>query len=147
GHSRGQADRNLRPLLHRAPGRREIRHPFRAWSVDLEADRRGSSRPHLGREPDRPKGQAHRSRRPLRDPAAPGDVSLVAAWLYILSCADGSYYVGTTRDSLEKRVAEHQAGAFGGYTARRRPVTLVFQQSFERIEDAIAAERQIKGWR
>jgi len=74
-------------------------------------------------------------------------VSLVAAWLYILSCADGSYYVGTTRDSLEKRVAEHQAGAFGGYTARRRPVTLVFQQSFERIEDAIAAERQIKGWR
>jgi putative endonuclease len=51
------------------------------------------------------------------------------------------------RESLEKRLAEHQAGTFGGYTARRRPVTLVFQQVFERIEDAIAAERQIKGWR
>jgi putative endonuclease len=71
----------------------------------------------------------------------------VTAWLYILRCADGSYYVGTARDSLERRLAEHQTGAFGGYTVRRRPVTLVFQQSFERIEDAIAAERQIKGWR
>src|SRR5438477_12737289 len=69
------------------------------------------------------------------------------AWLYILRCAEGSYYVGTTRDSLEKRIAEHQAGTLGGYTSRRRPVTLVFSQHFDRIEDAIAAERQIKGWR
>jgi putative endonuclease len=34
----------------------------------------------------------------------------------------------------------------GGYTAKRRPVTLVFSQWFERISDAIAAERQVKGW-
>jgi putative endonuclease len=47
---------------------------------------------------------------------------------------------------LEQRVAEHNAGAFGGYTARRRPVTLVFHQEFDRIIDAIAAERQLKGW-
>jgi putative endonuclease len=67
--------------------------------------------------------------------------------LYILRCADGSHYVGTTRSGLETRIAEHQAGAFDGYTARRRPVTLVFQQHFERIEDAVAAERQVKGWR
>ena len=73
--------------------------------------------------------------------------SLMSAYLYILLCADGSYYVGITRDSLEKRIAEHEAGTFGGYTARRRPVKLVFQQYFERIEDAIAAERQVKGWR
>ena len=39
------------------------------------------------------------------------------AFVYILRCADDSYYVGTTRDSLEKRVAEHQAGTFNGYTA------------------------------
>jgi putative endonuclease len=71
----------------------------------------------------------------------------VSARLYILRCCDGSYYVGTTRDSLEIRFAEHQAGAFDGYTARRRPVALVFQQPFDRIEDAIAAERQVKGWR
>ena len=69
------------------------------------------------------------------------------AWLYILLCADGSYYVGTTRDTLDQRFAEHQAGTFGGYTARRRPVTLMYSQEFQRITDAIAAERQIKGWR
>jgi putative endonuclease len=72
---------------------------------------------------------------------------LVGAWLYILRCADGSYYVGTTRESLERRVAEHQAGTFGGYTARRRPVTLVYHQQFQRITDAVEAERQVKGWR
>ena len=67
-------------------------------------------------------------------------------WVYILRCSDGSYYVGSTRGTLEKRVAEHQSGAFGGYTAARLPVTLVHSESFLRIEDAIAAERQIKGW-
>jgi predicted GIY-YIG superfamily endonuclease len=73
--------------------------------------------------------------------------STVNAYLYILRCADGSYYVGTTRDDLDKRVAEHQTGAFAGYTANRRPVSLVFQQAFERVEDAVSAERQVKGWR
>ena len=68
-------------------------------------------------------------------------------WLYILLCADGSYYVGTTRGSLERRFAEHQEGSFGGYTVRRRPVKLVYQQRFQRVTDAIAAERQVKGWR
>jgi putative endonuclease len=71
----------------------------------------------------------------------------VSASLYILRCADGSYYVGTTRNDLEIRFAEHQAGTFDGYTARRRPVTLVFHQDFDRVEDAIEAERQVKGWR
>ena len=71
----------------------------------------------------------------------------MTAYVYILRCADGSYYVGTTRDSLEKRIGEHRSGIFDGYTARRRPVTLAFQQGFETIEDAVAAERQIKGWR
>jgi putative endonuclease len=71
----------------------------------------------------------------------------MSAHLYILRCADGSYYVGTTRDSLEQRIDEHQAGLFDGYTARRRPVTLVLHQDFQSVEDAVAAERQIKGWR
>jgi putative endonuclease len=68
------------------------------------------------------------------------------ATLYILRCADDSYYVGTTRADLKRRVAEHNAGTFGGYTASRRPVTLLFSQHFSAITDAIAAERQIKGW-
>jgi putative endonuclease len=71
----------------------------------------------------------------------------MGGFLYILLCRDGSYYVGSTSGSLAKRMAEHQAGSFDGYTADRRPVSLVFQQVFEAIEDAIAAERQVKGWR
>jgi putative endonuclease len=71
----------------------------------------------------------------------------MSAYLYILRCTDGSYYVGTTAAGLEKRLAEHQAGSLGGYTARRRPVELVFHQHFDPLDDAAAAERQIKGWR
>ena len=71
----------------------------------------------------------------------------MTAYLYMLRCADGSYYIGTTRADLERRVAEHQTGSFGGYTSTRRPVTLVFSQHFLRITDAIEAERQVKGWR
>jgi len=71
----------------------------------------------------------------------------MSAYLYILRCADGSYYVGTTRASLEQRVSEHQAGVFGGFTARRLPVDLVFHQHFDRIQDAVSAERRVKGWR
>ena len=48
------------------------------------------------------------------------------AFLYILRCADGSFYVGITRTALELRIAQHNAGTFGGYTATRLPVTLVF---------------------
>ena len=67
-------------------------------------------------------------------------------WLYILRCSDGSYYVGTTRGSLESRVAQHNAGTFQGYTASRRPVELIFSQWFDRITDAIENERKVKKW-
>ncbi len=66
--------------------------------------------------------------------------------VYMLRCADGSYYVGSTRGSLELRIAHHNAGTFGGYTSKRRPVALAWHQEFERIMDAIAVERRIKGW-
>jgi putative endonuclease len=71
---------------------------------------------------------------------------LDGAYVYIVLCADGSYYTGTARQGLEQRVNEHNAGHYDGYTSTRRPVHLVFSQWFERITDAIAAERQIKGW-
>ena len=70
----------------------------------------------------------------------------MGAQVYILRCADGSYYVGLTREALEQRVGQHDAGTFCGYTKSRRPVKLVFSQHFDRITDAIAAERQVKGW-
>jgi putative endonuclease len=68
------------------------------------------------------------------------------AFVYLLRCADGRYYVGSTRKSLEERVAEHNAAHFRGYTAVRCPVTLVWFQEFDRVTDAIAMERRIKGW-
>jgi putative endonuclease len=66
----------------------------------------------------------------------------------MLRCADGSYYVGSaTGDDLEPRILAHQTGSYPeSYTAKRRPVTLVWSEHFDRITDAIAAERQIKGW-
>jgi len=70
----------------------------------------------------------------------------MAIFVYMLRCSDGSYYVGSTRASLEQRISQHNLGHFGGYTVKRRPVTLVFAQEFQRITEAIAAERQLKGW-
>ncbi|MGZ2406841.1 putative GIY-YIG superfamily endonuclease [Rhizobium ruizarguesonis] len=64
----------------------------------------------------------------------------------ILRCADGSYYTGLTKQEIEARVWEHNAGTYDGYTAKRRPVELVFTETYDRIIDAIARERQIKGW-
>ncbi len=68
------------------------------------------------------------------------------AFVYILRCRDGKYYGGSTRSTLEQRVNEHNAGIYDGFTKTRRPVELVFAQEFDRITDAIAAERQFKGW-
>ncbi len=68
------------------------------------------------------------------------------AWVYILLCADGSYYVGSARGSLDYRIGQHQAGEMAGYTHSRRPVELVWSQDFQFITDAIAFERQLKGW-
>jgi putative endonuclease len=70
----------------------------------------------------------------------------MGAFAYMLRCGDGSYYVGcATGDDLSKRVAEHELGERPGYTSTRRPVHLVWSQHFERITDAVAAERKIKG--
>ena len=70
----------------------------------------------------------------------------MSAFVYILRCRNGDYYTGSTRTSLEQRIADHNAGRYDGFTKRRRPVELLFAQEFERIEDAVAAERRIKGW-
>jgi putative endonuclease len=71
----------------------------------------------------------------------------MGAFVYMLLCSDHSFYVGcATGDDLTPRLAQHNAGTFRGYTFTRRPVRLVWSEHFERITDAIAAERQIKGW-
>lgn len=66
-------------------------------------------------------------------------------WVYILKCADDSYYTGHT-DNLEQRLDQHQAGACDSYTATRRPVELVWSQECVTREEALAAELRIKGW-
>ncbi len=66
-------------------------------------------------------------------------------WVYILRCADGSYYTGQTVN-LEKRLAEHQIGEGGEWTRHRLPVVLVFSQEMPDSDSAFFAERQIKNW-
>ncbi len=66
-------------------------------------------------------------------------------WVYLLRCADGSYYVGHT-DSLEQRIQQHRSGELRGYTCGRRPVVLAYAQEFETRDEAFVAEQQIKGW-
>jgi putative endonuclease len=73
---------------------------------------------------------------------------MAGCWLYMLRCADGSYYVGSSRaDDLDTRISQHNQGTFPGYTARRRPVTLVYSAHFDSITDAVVSERQVKGCR
>ncbi len=64
---------------------------------------------------------------------------------YMLRCSDGSYYLGHT-DGLERRIAQHEAGAIEGYTQSRLPVVLVWSQDFASRAEALEAERQLKGW-
>ena len=67
------------------------------------------------------------------------------AWMYILECADGSYYVGSTKD-LEQRILQHQEGKGAEYTSRRLPVRLVYSEEFERVSEAFAREKQVQNW-
>jgi putative endonuclease len=66
--------------------------------------------------------------------------------VYIVRCADGSYYTGSTKQEIEARLWEHNAGTYDGYTKKRRPVELVFTEVYDRLTDGFARERQIKGW-
>jgi putative endonuclease len=67
-------------------------------------------------------------------------------WVYILKCVDESYYTGHT-DNLEIRLAQHENKFIPTcYTATRLPIKLVYSQYFPTRLEALAAERQIKGW-
>ena len=69
----------------------------------------------------------------------------VSFWVYMLRCADRSYYTGHT-DNLEVRIAKHQLGEVPGYTQTRRPIELVFAEEFSSRTDAFFREQQTKGW-
>lgn len=65
--------------------------------------------------------------------------------MYILQCANGLYYVGST-NNLKLRVREHQDGLGSNFTRKHLPVKLVYFEEFERIEDAYYREKQVQGW-
>ncbi len=66
--------------------------------------------------------------------------------VYILKCADDSYYTGIT-SNISKRLFEHQSGFYpDSYTSNRRPVELVFTADFTEVGFTIDAEKQIKKW-
>ncbi|MEO6908524.1 MAG: GIY-YIG nuclease family protein [Abditibacteriaceae bacterium] len=67
-------------------------------------------------------------------------------FVYILRCSDASYYTGITND-VEQRISDHNAGIDpDSYTFSRRPVELCYTASFKNPNEAIAFEKQIKGW-
>jgi len=67
------------------------------------------------------------------------------AWMYILECSDGSYYVGSTKN-LERRLSEHQEGFGAKYTSGRLPVKLVYCEEYNRVAEASYREKQVQGW-
>jgi len=67
------------------------------------------------------------------------------AWMYILKCADGSYYVGSTKN-LELRLSQHQSGKGSRYTSGRLPVELVYGEEYDRVADAYYREKQVQNW-
>jgi len=68
------------------------------------------------------------------------------SYVYILKCADDTYYTGVT-SNLEQRLFQHSIGFYkNSYTSKRRPITLMFYAEFTDITIAIAKEKQVKKW-
>ena len=65
--------------------------------------------------------------------------------MYILICADDSYYIGSTID-LDRRLRQHQNGEGANHTKKRLPVELVYSEEFQRIDLAFYREKQIQKW-
>ena len=66
-------------------------------------------------------------------------------FVYILECADGSYYTGSTKN-LHRRLWQHQNSLGANYTKKRLPVTLVYYEEFPRIDTAFDREKQLQNW-
>lgn len=64
-------------------------------------------------------------------------------YVYVLECADGTYYTGYTTDP-DRRVAEHDAGEGAKYTRGRTPVELVHLEAYDDRSTAMGREHEIK---
>jgi len=67
----------------------------------------------------------------------------LAAFVYLLRCADGTLYCGWSTDP-ERRLRQHQAGTASRYTRARRPVELVYTREFATRSEAMREEARIK---
>ena len=74
-----------------------------------------------------------------------GGEEIAMPYMYILECADGSYYTGSTSD-LERRLWQHAQGLGARHTAKHLPVKLVYCENYDRVEDAFSREKQVQGW-
>jgi putative endonuclease len=72
-------------------------------------------------------------------------LAVPVGYLYIVRCADGTPYVGSTTN-VEYRLSQHQAGLGGDYTSARLPVILVYTEEYATIYEAFLREREVKGW-
>ena len=66
-------------------------------------------------------------------------------WVYIMTNGSKTLYTGMTGD-IARRVYEHRNHLVPGFTSRYNIDRLVHAESFSEVRDAIARERQIKGW-
>ena len=64
-------------------------------------------------------------------------------YVYIVKCADGTYYTGYTND-LNRRIEQHNQGEGAKYTKGRRPVELVYSNEFDSKSKAMKREYKIK---
>lgn len=71
--------------------------------------------------------------------------NIMKGYLYILECADGSYYTGST-NNLELRLTQHQNGKGANHTKKHLPVRLVYHEEFQRMDEAFYKEKQVQGW-
>src|SRR5215510_6800206 len=130
-------EKDRRPLVVEEGGQRPSRDPVSCWPPPPPLVEEGVQRP---------------SRDPSPQPATTqercvsvfGDARCMP-WVYILTCCDGSTYVGSTTD-LERRVWQHQNGEGAAYTRRRRPVELAWCQDFDRVDEAWAFEKRLQTW-
>ena len=67
-------------------------------------------------------------------------------WTYIVASRTGTLYIGIT-NNIERRIWEHKTGQIDGFSRKYHCERLVYYEAFDQVLDAIAREKQLKGWR
>jgi putative endonuclease len=88
--------------------------------------------------------RVHRARKAVFQwPDRPSLYNPVVHFVYMVRCADGTLYTGYARDPHAREKA-HNSGRGARYTSGRRPVRLVYSETFESLSDALKREYQLK---